>query len=88
MVQWWYALIVGDGGAGDLVTIGEAEIGDDERIAWMADVQAIHRPTPGEIGQDCIKLNFNINENSQLEIEGIDLRNNNAIESQNLGKIR
>ena len=43
---------------------------------------------PGEIGQDCIKLNFNINENCQLEVEGIDLRNNNEITSQNLGEIR
>ena len=43
---------------------------------------------PGEIGQDCIKLNFNINEKCQLLIEGIDLRNNSEIESQNLGNIR
>ena len=43
---------------------------------------------PGEIDQDCIKLNFNINENCQLEVEGIDLRNNNKITSQNLGEIR
>jgi len=43
---------------------------------------------PGEIGQDCIKLSFNINKNCQLKIEGIDLRNNNKITSQNLGNIR
>ena len=43
---------------------------------------------PGEIGQDCIKLNFNINDKCQLEIEGIDLRNNNEIKTKNLGKIR
>ncbi len=43
---------------------------------------------PGEIGEDCIKLNFNINESCQLEIKGIDLRNNNEITSQNLGEIR
>ena len=43
---------------------------------------------PGEIGQDCIKLSFNINETCQLEVEGVDLRNNNPIESQNLGEIR
>ena len=43
---------------------------------------------PGEIGQDCIQLDFNINENSQLQVEGIDLRNNNEIRIQNLGKIR
>ena len=43
---------------------------------------------PGEIGQDCIKLIFNINDNCQLEVEGLDLRNNNEITIQNLGKIR
>ena len=43
---------------------------------------------PGKVGQDCIKLNFNINVNCQLKVEGIDLRNNNAITSKILGKIR
>ena len=43
---------------------------------------------PGKIGQDCIKLSFNINDNCQLEIEGIDLRNNNSITNHNLGVIR
>ncbi len=43
---------------------------------------------PGEIGQDCVKLFFNINKNSQLEVEGLDLRNQNTIEIQNLGGIR
>ena len=43
---------------------------------------------PGEIGQDCIKLIFNINDNCQLEVEGIDLRSNKEIASQNLGEIR
>ena len=43
---------------------------------------------PGEIGQDCIKLIFNINDNCQLEVEGVDLRNNKEITKQNLGKIR
>lgn len=43
---------------------------------------------PGEIGQDCLKLIFNINDNCQLEVEGIDLRNNKEITKQNLGEIR
>ena len=43
---------------------------------------------PGEIGQDCIKLIFNINDNCQLEVEGVDLRNNKEITRQNLGEIR
>ena len=43
---------------------------------------------PGEIGQDCIKLIFNINDNCQLEVEGVDLRNNREITKQNLGEIR
>ena len=43
---------------------------------------------PGEIGQDCIKLIFNINDNCQLEVEGFDLRSNKEIRKQNLGEIR
>ena len=43
---------------------------------------------PGEIGQDCIKLIFNINDNCQLGVEGVDLRNNKEITKQNLGEIR
>ena len=43
---------------------------------------------PGKIGQDCIKLIFNINDNCQLEVEGFDLRNNKEITKQNLGEIR
>ena len=43
---------------------------------------------PGEIGQDCLKLIFNINDNCQLEVEGVDLRNNKEITKQNLGDIR
>ena len=43
---------------------------------------------PGEIGQVCIKLIFNINDNCQLEVEGVDLRNNKEITKQNLGEIR
>ncbi|WP_269606809.1 Hsp70 family protein [Prochlorococcus marinus] len=43
---------------------------------------------PGEIGQDCMRLIFNINENCQLEVEGIDLRNHNAVQSEILGEIR
>ncbi len=43
---------------------------------------------PGEIGQDCIKLIFNINDKCQLTVEGIDLRNNIEIENKNLGDIR
>ena len=43
---------------------------------------------PGEIGQDCIKLIFNINDHCQLEVKGIDLRSDKEIASQNLGEIR
>ena len=43
---------------------------------------------PGRVGQDCIKLIFNINESCQLEVEGIDLRRNIEITKRNLGGIR
>ena len=52
------------------------------------DVISIVLDPPGKIEQDCIKLIFNINENCQLEVKGIDLRNNNQITSQNFGEIR
>ena len=43
---------------------------------------------PGKIGEDCIKLIFNINDKCQLEVESIDLRNNNELTRQRLGFIR
>ena len=66
---------------------------DSEGIAFIKasfnnTIISIPLDPPGEIGQDCIKLFFNINDNCQLEVEGIDLRDNHKITIQNLGEIR
>ncbi len=65
------------------------EIECDDRIKKINN-KVIYIPLdpPGEIGQDCIKLKFTINDLCEVEIEGIDLRNNNLIAIQNLGQIR
>ena len=60
-----------------------------DKIKTLNDtVISIPLDPPGDIGEDCIKLNFNINDNCQLEVKGIDLRNSSEITCQNLGKIR
>ena len=70
-----------------LPTIKEIEF--DNRIKELNNkIISIPLNPPGEIGQDCIKLKFTINDFCELEIEGIDLRNNDIITSKNLGPIR
>tara|TARA_B100000700_G_scaffold328914_1_gene448422 strand:- start:362 stop:1990 length:1629 start_codon:yes stop_codon:yes gene_type:complete len=65
------------------------EIKSSEKIQQIRNsIISIPLDPPGEVGKDCIKLVFNINKMCQLEIEGIDLRNNNIIKNQNLGEIR
>ena len=89
-------LIIGepeDEGANEIIYIDGLptlkRIESKDRIKKINDtVISISLDPPGESGQDCIKLNFNINENCQLEVEGIDLRNKNPITIKNLGKIR
>ena len=56
--------------------------------AWENPTTKIHLNPPGKAGQDCLKLSFKIDDNSQLKMEGIDLRNGNEIEVTNLGSIR
>ena len=41
-----------------------------------------------EIGEDCLKLKFNIDENCDLTVEGFDLRNNQEITLKTIGSIR
>ncbi len=43
---------------------------------------------PGQPGQDCLKLEFSINEQSQLEVEGFDLRSGSKVMAKSLGTIR
>tara|TARA_Y100001968_G_scaffold161319_1_gene147560 strand:+ start:74 stop:1699 length:1626 start_codon:yes stop_codon:yes gene_type:complete len=65
-----------------------SKIESKDKIKRINNNISIPLDPPGEIGKDCIKLNFNINDKCQLEIEGIDLRNNNIISLRNLGEVR
>ncbi|WP_413678497.1 Hsp70 family protein [Prochlorococcus sp. MIT 0916] len=65
------------------------KIGSKDKIKKINNtIISIPLDPSGVIGEDSIKLFFNINENCQLEVEGIDLRNNNIITVKNLGEIR
>ncbi|MBW3042608.1 Hsp70 family protein [Prochlorococcus marinus] len=70
-----------------LPTIKEIEF--DGRIKKLNNkIISIPLSPPGELGQDCIKLRFTINDFCEIEVEGTDLRNNNIITIKNLGPIR
>ncbi|MFL0733073.1 MAG: Hsp70 family protein [Prochlorococcus sp.] len=43
---------------------------------------------PGQPGQDCLKLQFSIDDNAQLQMEGIDLRSGERLNKQKLGSVR
>ncbi len=43
---------------------------------------------PGQPGEDCLRLKFNINEKCQLQMEGIDIRNGFQLNKTTLGSIR
>ncbi len=65
------------------------EIEFNERITKLDNkIISISLSPPGEIGEDCIKLRFKINNLCEIEVEGIDLRNNKIITLKNLGPIR
>ena len=55
---------------------------------WKINSKNIILNTPGEAGKDCVKLIFNIDESSELIVEGIDLRSKEIIEPKRLGSIR
>ncbi len=70
-----------------LPTIKEIEV--DNVIRKLNNkIISIPLDPPGDIGKDCIKLRFIINELCEVEIEGIDLRNDNLITTKNLGSVR
>ncbi|WP_320663851.1 Hsp70 family protein [Prochlorococcus sp. MIT 1223] len=49
---------------------------------------SIKLDSPAQPGEDCLKLKFNINENCELTLHGLDLRNNQEIGLKTLGSIR
>ncbi len=65
------------------------KVNRDDKVTQLNNkIISISLNPPGEIGQDCIKLRFIINNNCELQIEGIDLRNEDKIQTMNLGTIR
>ena len=42
----------------------------------------------GQIGEDCLKLNFNLDDNCNLTVQGFDLRNNQEILTRIIGSVR
>ncbi|AAQ00629.1 MULTISPECIES: Hsp70 family protein [Prochlorococcus] len=55
---------------------------------WENTALVIPLNPPGELGIDCLKLQFTIDNLCQLNVEGIDLRNGAQIVKKNLGVIR
>ena len=43
---------------------------------------------PGQPGQDCLRLQFSIDDNAQLQMEGMDLRSGERLNKQKLGTVR
>ncbi len=54
---------------------------------WENSHQLLSLEPPGEAGKDCIKLKFNINSDSNLEVQGVDLRTGLDIEKRILGLV-
>ncbi len=57
-------------------------------INWSSEVNSIRLDPPGDIGEDCLKVRFSIDDCCQLNIEGIDIRNNETVINEELGIIR
>ena len=57
-------------------------------IPWSEKPIHIGLNPPGEAGEDCLQLNFNIDDDAQLIMEGLDLRTKENIQKEYLGSIR
>ena len=55
---------------------------------WRNQTFIVNLNPPGKIGEDCLKLEFTINNDCKLCVKGFDIRNGNEIASQILGLIR
>ena len=55
---------------------------------WSDSPLSIELNPPGTAGKDCIKITFNVDINSQLTMEGIDLRSKEIIQKKLLGSVR
>ena len=61
---------------------------DSEMKPLLKSKASIALHEPGQVGEDCLKLSFSIDNACNLKMEGIDLRNNQDIASENLGSVR
>ena len=68
-------------------TIKEGK-GESKVLPWSDSPISIKLDPPGELGKDCVKLIFSINNESSLIMEGIDLRTEERLQEKILGSIR
>ncbi|WP_320676189.1 Hsp70 family protein [Prochlorococcus sp. MIT 1300] len=55
---------------------------------WETVSASIPLNPPGQPGEDCIRLKFNIDSESMLQVDGEDLRTGNALKRQHLGLVK
>ena len=68
-------------------TIKEGK-GKSKVIPWTEAHICINLDPPGELGKDCLRLNFSINQKSLLIMKGKDLRTEKDLTERTLGSIR
>ncbi len=61
---------------------------DSKIQPWLNTKSVIVLNQPGEPGEDCVKLQFSIDNDCQLKMQGIDLRDNQEITLQILGRVK
>ncbi len=59
-----------------------------EIFPWEIEPIMVKLDQPGELGLDCLKLQFSINESCELHLKGIDLRSNNVVFKEIIGSMR
>ncbi len=66
----------------------QEELIEPKFIEWDYIPKPIKLDPPGQIGEDCLLLRFDINEQALLEVEGKDLRTQEQIQKIQLGPVR
>ncbi|WP_320666982.1 Hsp70 family protein [Prochlorococcus sp. MIT 1307] len=64
------------------------ELTEPEMTSWSQTINSFSLTPPGEPGEDCLQLNFIIDTESNLQVEGKDLRTGKELKRKNLGLIR
>ena len=55
---------------------------------WNTPIQRLPLHPPGKAGEDCLRLDFRLNDEAQLIVEGLDLRTGEALPTCVLGTVR